>query len=198
MTIQGSIEVFPPAVFLRFLATTQRTGQFVVTTSRGTGTALLRHGRIGTAAFGRPDSTGVLPRAAAGSDLVQSLAQLLAVGEGRFTFTPLAINGAGEGHNTFSLVDRAEALARQPVSQEELAVSRDARVVLSADVTFRHLRVDDTDWSVIVAVGDGNTVAAIAEKVGLPAGAVGDRLLALAAHGVVVLPGSDTELSTVA
>lgn len=185
MTIQGSTEVFPPSSFLRFLATTKRTGRFTVEHVGGTATALLRDGRIGTVTVDRrvPDPFG----AKSGSSLFSSLAEMVQVTAGLFTFTPLVINGDGEGHETEPLLRRAEAAGADERDRTKRLAGADVQVTLSAEVAFRHLRVDDLDWAIVVAVGDGSTLGAIAGQLDQDVSEVGRRLVALAESGVVVL-----------
>jgi hypothetical protein len=185
MTIQGSTEVFPPAAMLRFLATTRRTGRFTIEHPGGTGTALLRNGRIGTVTVDA--ATG-----GSGPDLFGSLTEMLKVRTGRFSFAPLVINGAGEGLETEPLVRRAEAAGADQRKRTKPLPAADTMVTLSADVAFRHLRVDELDWAIVVAVGDGSPVAAIANHVEHEVAEVVGRLIKLAESGVVVLAVAPT------
>ena len=195
MTIQGSTDVFPPAAFLRFLAHTNRTGRYTVEHAGGTGTALLRKGRIGSASFvsAIPMTVGATPEEPKAGDLmVSSLAEILLATDGTFTFTPLGINGAGEGNDTAGLLQQAEASLDEVRERRERWPRTDDRVELVADVSFRHLRVDEVDWSIIVAVGDGTTVSSIAEQVDRPVAEVGTRLAGLAGHGVLAVTRAAT------
>ena len=196
MTIQGSTEVFPPAAVLRFLATTRRTGRFTIEHPGGTGTALLRNGRIGTVTVDPP--AGGPSASPSGADLFGSLTEMLRVKTGRFTFAPLVINGAGEGLETEPLLRRAEAAGADQRKRTRPQPATDTMVTLSADVAFRHLHVDELDWSIVVAIGDGGSVAAIADQVGRDQADVVARLTRLAENGVVVLAGTRPSPQTTA
>ena len=165
MAIQGSTDAFPLRGLLSFLGETGRTGRLVVQAKPQVGLLALRDGRVVAAGLGRgdaPPSVLTAPDAAALGEVVVELVTLPA---GRFAFHPDGVSGTATG---FAIDAVLEVVDRLEVDYGDASpVTAETRITLRVEPAFESVTVTDEHWEVLTEVGDGTSVAELAERVGL-------------------------------
>jgi hypothetical protein len=161
MTLQGDLAMFSLPDVLRLLSTTGKSGHLSVTTDRTTGTVVFSEGRVTSIQQG----DGWLDRPAA-----VSLFELLRHQSGSFVFNPvdaigeLPIESVGEVDD---LLREAEHVLAEWHVIEAIVPSLDWWASLSPDLPRSEVVIDAARWQVIVAIGIGAQVGALAEDLQL-------------------------------
>jgi hypothetical protein len=159
MALTGTLDVFGVAELLEALVATGRTGCLSVTGDGGQGRVWVSHGAV---------AAGSTDRVADGP-LDEVLCDLLRYETGDFSFatderSPTATAGVSLGE----LLDRAQAMVAEWRELEAAVPSMTCWVRLAEALPVgEHVTIDAAQWHALAAVGDGCSVADLAERLDL-------------------------------
>ena len=162
-SLQGSLGTVDLPEVLGLLVATAATGDLFVAGDR-TG-ALARMPSVqGRLSF----DGGCLSAAdAAGeSDLVEALVALLWLVEGTFTFEPAPTPNGGARAEVADVLGEAQARHEEWREIEHVVPSQRAWLALNPDPPPRRVTLTPEQWRVIVAVGGGDSLAAVLDRFG--------------------------------
>ncbi len=180
MTINGSTATFPVRGLLEFLATTGRTGRLVLQADPQLGLLALRSGRLVAAGLGAADELPLLVTPSDVSALGDLLVDLVSLPGGRFSFHPDGVDGADDGFDVFE----ALTIAREVEDADVDAFPPDTPLRLVVEPRFGTATVPPDLWEVLARLGDGTTLEAVADELGLGHAAVRRRVDGLVRLGL--------------
>ena len=181
MALQGTIDAFPLTDVLQLLATSAKSGKLTLDGDRGRTEVWIERGEV----VGTDSGT-----AATAEHLVF---ELLRFGDGSFAF------GDDSGRPVRSIdpvpltscLARAESLLEEWKRIEALVPSPAHRVALASELVEQSVTLDQSDWTVLVAVGDGPSVDTVGRRLGSDEFSCGALLAALVERGVLVVEEPD-------
>ena len=160
MALQGTLDTFALPDVLRLLAATKKTGRLRITGGRGTGSIWAVGGElVGVEATHAPHAT----------EPVDALFELLRFQDGAFTFDAEATHDTpGPATDVEIFLGQAETLLDEWRAIEAVVPSLDTWVTLRKTLPTDEVRIDQSNWTTLVAVGGGATVRRIADELCLP------------------------------
>ena len=188
MPILGSTDAFPLRALLEFLSGARRTGRLVVQTNGHTALFALRDGHaVAAGVAAGVDTPGVAladdPRLLA--DIVSAVE---ALGPGQFAFHAGGIGGTATGFDVaivLALVDGGRGVDASPTAHA--LAHADRWVSLASQGAATPQPIDEADWAVLRAVGDGVEVGVLAGRLGTTVSAMANRLAVLVGRGLVAI-----------
>jgi hypothetical protein len=155
VTLQGSLDAFPLPDVLGLLASTKKAGELLV---RGTWS----DGRVWVNAGELVDAEA--PRA---TNLVDAIFELLRLEEGSFVFDPNASVPDGPSQPVEPVLMEAQARLDEWRIIEAVVPSVDTPVSLAPRAPSAKVGLSAEQWRIVVAIGSGGTVEAVANELGL-------------------------------
>ena len=158
MALQGTLDTFALPDVLRLLATTRKSGRLLVQGDTGTGSLYLDTGSIvaGETTFA-PTEEGH-----------EVLFELLRLGDGSFLFDPAdTTDNAGAPAEVEDVISAAEASHAEWLDLSTVVPSLDVAITLAEDLPGDVATVDGDRWHLIVGIGSGTTVRALADRLEL-------------------------------
>lgn len=158
MALQGTLDTFALPDVLRLLATTRKSGRLLVQGDTGTGSLYLDGGSIvaGETTFAPTE---------AGHEV---LFELLRLGDGSFLFDPAdTTDNAGAPAEVEDVINAAEASHAEWLDLSTVVPSLDVAITLAEDLPGDAATVDGDRWHLIVGIGSGTTVRALADRLEL-------------------------------
>jgi DNA-binding transcriptional ArsR family regulator len=183
VAIQGSTETFPVRGLLAFLGDTSRTGRLVVQAKPQVGLVALREGRVVAAGIGPGDAPPPVLTAPDVDALGDLLLELVTLPGGRFAFHPDGVSGTAVGFEVAAVLAAVDE--RLGGLGDELDPAHADLVQLEREPAFDAVTVTDEHWELLIAIGDGASVADLSARTGLGQPAVRRRLSALTGLGLV-------------
>ena len=179
MALQGTIETFALPDVLRLLATTKKSGRLRLSGSRGSGSVWLDAGSIvASEASGHP-------HADTATDVVF---ELLRFTDGDFVFNDTELAAAPDAPDDVETVlAAAEAQLEEWETVAAVVPSVDLWVSLAAEAPDDEVIVTRDEWSSLVTIGGGTTVAAIGDVLSLPELPLCRKVKELVERGLVEL-----------
>ena len=183
MALQGTLDTFALPDVLRLLATTRKSGRLLVQGDTGTGSLYLDGGSIvaGETTFAPTE---------AGHEV---LFELLRLGDGSFLFDPAdTTDNGGAPAEVEDVINAAEASHAEWLDLSTVVPSLDVAITLAEDLPGDAATVDGDRWHLIVGIGSGTTVRALADRLELrelpvlraTRGLVDDGLATIGGHTV--------------
>ena len=163
MSLEGSLETVALPEVLQLLSDTSKTGELLVRGDRGEGRLWFGRGRLTGFQVGRTEQA------------TDALFDLLRTGEGRFSFEAEAVRdedahpvGDDDGEEVRPVLEVAET--RLAEWTEIVAVVPSLRHVVSlADEAPKDgVHLEPSQWTLVVAVGEGRAVQDILDRASLP------------------------------
>jgi Domain of unknown function (DUF4388) len=179
LALQGTLDAFPLPDLLRILATTNKTGYVLLESERGRGGVWFDRGAVVGIATDR--ATGQVP-------LDELLFELLRYQQGGFRFiADEAPHQPIEPQELEAILRRATHLLEEWRTLEQIVPSLEHEVVLAPALRHEQILINADCWSTLVAIGDGRTIGALAERLGLGELGVSRTLRDLVELGIVVI-----------
>ena len=186
--ILGSTDAFALRALLEFLSGAGRTGRLVVQTHGHTALFALRDGNVVAAGVTAGADTPGVALADDPRPLADTVNAVEALGAGQFAFHAGGIGGNAVGFDiptVLALVDQGRGVAAAQVTLP--FAQADRWVSLASDAAVEAQPIDELDWAVLRAVGDGVGVGVLAGRLGTTIAAVANRLASLFGRGLVVV-----------
>lgn len=179
MALQGTIETFALPDVLRLLATTKKSGRLRLSGSRGSGSIWLDGGAIvATEAAGHP-------HADTATDVVF---ELLRFDDGDFVFNDTETATAPDSPvDVETVLVAAEAQLEEWETVAAVVGSVDLWVSLVTEAPDDEVTISRDEWTSLVTIGSGTTVAAIGDALELPELPLCRRVKELVERGLVEL-----------
>jgi hypothetical protein len=182
VALQGTLDTFALPDVLRLLAATKKSGSLRLTSEQGAGTVGFDDGAVRIV---RADHVSHA------TEPVDALFELLRFEHGTFTFdAEVPAEPGGDRVDVEELLVAAEALLAEWREIAAVVPAMGAWVTLRRTLDADSVTVPSAQWSTLVAVGSGATVAAIAAELGLTELPVSRAVRDLHSLGVVDI---DTE-----
>jgi len=179
VALQGTIETFALPDVLRLLATTKKSGRLRLSGSRGSGSVWLDAGAIVAS-----EATGH-PHADTATDVVF---ELLRFEDGDFVFNDTELAAAPEAPDDVEAVlAAAEEQLEEWQTVAAVVSSIDLWVSLVAEAPDDEITLSRNEWTSLVTIGGGATVAAIGDALALPELPLCRRVKELVERGLVEL-----------
>ena len=155
MSLKGSLQTVALPEVLGFLSGTTKTGELKVDGTTGSGCLWFEDGAISAVQVDR------------GPNPVEAVFQLLRITEGEFAFDagqapPEGVRqvGTGEGQVS-SVLEQAQKRMGEWADIVAVVPSLEHRVTLLADAPAESVVLDSSQWSLVVAIGEGRPVGQI-------------------------------------
>lgn len=179
MALQGTIETFALPDVLRLLATTKKSGRLRLSGSRGSGSVWLDAGSIVAS-----EATGH-PHADTATDVVF---ELLRFTDGDFVFNDTELAAAPDAPDDVETVlAAAEAQLEEWETVAAVVPSVDLWVSLAAEAPDDEVTLSRDEWTSLVTIGGGATVAAIGDVLALAELPLCRKVKGLVERGLVEL-----------
>ncbi len=181
MALQGTIDAFPLTDVLQLLATSAKSGKLALDGDRGRTEVWIERGDV----VGTDSGT-----ATTAENLVF---ELLRFGDGSFVFG----DDSGSPKRSIDPVPLTSCLARAASLLDEwkrieaVVPSPAHRIALAPELVEQSVTLDQSDWTVLVAVGDRPSVDTISGRLGSDEFSCGALLAALVERGVLVVEEPD-------
>ncbi|CAN5853875.1 hypothetical protein BH24ACT3_BH24ACT3_16470 [soil metagenome] len=189
MALQGTLDTFALPDVLRLLASTAKTGELQVNGSRGNGSVWVDAGRVVAT-----EASGARHAATA----AEVVFELLRYPDGSFVFVADADPATrGEETDVGPLLDDAQAMLDEWREIEAAVPALSSWVNLAPRLPADEVTVDPDVWRMIVAVGAGETVARLGDRLELGEMSMARNLKGLVEAGLVEIgePMTDEEIS---
>ena len=156
--LQGTLDVFSLDEVLGLLSGAGKTGVLNVAGDRGTGSIALRDGLL----------TDAEAELASGDVTITSVAfELLRFQSGSFTFEARSEVAGEDPQDLDSIMAAAHSRLSEWRSIEAVVPSLRHMLRLAPDLGGSDVTIDQAEWATIVAVGEGSTVGATSDGLGL-------------------------------
>ena len=188
MALQGTLDAFPLPDVLRVLAQTGKTGHLHLEGDRGRGGVWFDDGAVVAV-----DAD----RSAKAAPIDERLFELMRFRQGVFRFTPdeTLRQPVDAPHELDGILRSATRLADEWRELERVVPSLGHHVLLAPALQHEQVLLDAGSWSSLVAIGDGRTIANLAERLGLGELGVARVLSDLVELGMVVIEPPDSDPS---
>lgn len=155
VVLQGSVESFPIPDVMRFLASAGKTGRLTLQGENGLVSVCLRGDFV------------IVPGGEL-EDAADELFELLRVEEGPFTFDEQALpSGSAHEHPLEPSLALASTLTAEWKHVTALIPHASVRLDLGSHLPDGVISLDDHDWQLIRAVGDGTSITDLAGRLGV-------------------------------
>jgi len=190
LALQGALDAFPLPDVLRVLAQTSKTGHLHLEGDRGRGGVWFDEGAV--VAVDADRSTKAAP-------LDERLFELLRFRQGIFRFTPdeTLRQPTEDPQELDGILRSATRLADEWRELERVVPSLAHHVALAPALQHEQVLLDAGSWSSLVAIGDGRSVAELADRLGLGELGVARVLTDLVELGMVVVEEPDARTNLV-
>ena len=161
MSLEGSLETIALPEVLQLLSDTSKSGEFSVRGDRGEGRLWFDAGRLSGFDVARC------------SDPADALFELLRQGSGRFSFDAgterpeSATAVAEDGGEVLPILEVAQAHLEEWAGIVAVVPSLEHAVSLSSDAPADDVSLTAAQWSLVVTIGEGRTVASVLDRAGL-------------------------------
>jgi hypothetical protein len=185
LSLQGTLDTFALPDVLRLLASTAKTGRLHVEGDRASGDVWLDAGHVVAA---HADVSGP------GAPLVETTFELLRCADGAFAFdADMTTSDAGAPAEVAPLLEESERLLAEWRDIEAVVPSMQAWVHMAAELGQPKAWVTADQWRLLVAIGGGSRVAALADTLGLRELPVCRAVKDLVEAGLATVDGAERE-----
>ena len=155
--LQGTLDVFSLDEVLGLLSGANKSGVLNINGDRGVGTISIADGQlVAGSASAAPEVT----------DIAEALFELLRFDQGSFSFDGDA-PVSGEPHELDAVMGLAHARLTEWRSIETVVPSLDHHLSLVDSLSAGEITLDESEWTAIVAIGEGATVGVVAQRLEL-------------------------------
>jgi hypothetical protein len=155
--LQGTLDVFSLDEVLGLLSGANKSGVLNITGDRGVGAISIADGQlVGGSASSAPEV----------SDIAEVVFELLRFHEGSFSFDGDAVPD-GDPHELDAVMESAHSRLTEWHGIEAVVPSLDHHLSLVDSLSTSQVTLNESEWSAIVAIGEGATVGVVAHRLDL-------------------------------
>jgi len=155
--LQGTLDVFSLDEVLGLLSGASKSGVLNINGDRGVGAISIADGQlVGGSASSAPEV----------SDIAEVVFELLRFREGSFSFDGEAVTD-GDPHELDAVMESAHSRLSEWHGIEAVVPSLDHHLSLVENLSTSQVTLNESEWSAIVAIGEGATVGVVAHRLEL-------------------------------